>query len=182
MCIKSALDEMLKVAPLILVNYYVDLNRYLDCRKGSMSLRAYIKIDLPLILDIYNQSKLDELKFENAEFELLSLEEDEERYSKLMESEIFVYQTQDQISGFGAIHENEIRALFVHPNSRGKGIGKDLIEFLLSNIQGEACLYVASSNHPAKNLYQQYGFSVTDNFETTYNQVPVVVNKMILKK
>lgn len=147
-----------------------------------MNIRTYIKSDLPSISEIYNLSKLDELKFEDAEFELLPLEKDEERYNKLMGSEIYVYQTQGHISGFAAVLGNEIRALFVHPNSRGEGVGKKLIEFLLSRIQSEPCLYVASSNQPAIGLYQQYGFIITDTFDTTYNQMPVVANKMVLKK
>lgn len=147
-----------------------------------MSIQKYTQRDLPSIFKIYNLSKLDELKFEDAEFELPPLEEDEERYGKLMESEIYVYQAQNQISGFTAVFENEIRGLFVHPNSRGEGVGKKLIEFLLSRIQGESCLYVASSNQPAIDLYQQYGFIITDTFDTTYNQVPVVANKMVVKK
>lgn len=147
-----------------------------------MNIRAYTQDDLSAISEIYNRSKLGELKFEDTEFSLLPLEEDEERYCKLMESDIYVYQTQDQISGFAAIFGNEIRALFVHPESRGGGIGKKLMEFLLSNIQGQPCLFVVSSNRPAKDLYKKYGFSITDTFETTYNQVPVVANKMMLKK
>lgn len=146
-----------------------------------MNIRAYTQDDFSAISEIYNRSKLDELKFEDAEFELLPLEEDEERYCSLMESEIYVYQTQDQISGFAAIFENEIRALFVHPNSRREGVGKKLIEFLLSMIQGEPCLYVASSNQPAIDLYQKYGFRITNTFDTSYNQVPVLANKMLLK-
>lgn len=146
-----------------------------------MIIQVYTQNDHPSISEIYNLSKLDELKFEDVEFELLPLEEDEERYSKLMESEIYVYQAQDQISGFAAVFENEIRALFVHPNSRGEGVGKKLIEFLLSMIQGEPCLYVARSNQPAIDLYQQYGFIIIETFETTYNQVSVSAQKMALR-
>lgn len=143
-----------------------------------MNIRAYTQNDLVTIFYIYDRSKLDELKFEDKVFSLLPLQEDEVRLSGLMESEIYVYQESGQILGFGAICGNEIRALFVHPEHRGKGIGKSLFEFLLSNIQGQPCLYVASTNQPAKYLYQQYGFSVTDTFETTYNQVSVIAQKM----
>lgn len=143
-----------------------------------MSIRAYTQDDLSAIFDIYGRSKLDELKFEDKAFTLLALENDETRLKGLMESEIYVFQEQDQISGYGAFYGNEIRALFVHPTCRGKGIGKKLIEFLLSKIQGQPYLYVASSNQPAKNLYQLYGFNVTDSFQTTYNQMPVIAQKM----
>jgi len=145
-----------------------------------MSIRAYTGNDLPSIIDIYNRSKLDELQFEDRKFTLLPLEEDIPRYSKLMESAIFIYSYQGQAAGFAAICGNEIRALFVHPDFRGKGVGAELIQFLLNSVPGiEVHLYVASSNRPAKTLYQKYGFSITDTFETTYNQEPVVAQKMV---
>jgi len=143
-----------------------------------MSIRAYTENDLAEIFNIYDHSKLDELKFDDNVFTLLPLEKDKVRLGGLMESEIYVYQKEAHTFGFGAICGSEIRALFVHPKYRGIGIGKKLLEFLLSIIQGEPCLYVASTNQPAKYLYQRYGFSVIDTFETTYNQVPVVAHKM----
>jgi putative acetyltransferase len=144
-----------------------------------MNIRPYTQNDLAAIFDIYSHSKLDELKFEDREFTLLPLEMDDVRLSGLMESEIYVYQEQGAIFGFGAVCVNEIRALFVLPEHRGKGVGKKLLEFLLSHIKDQACLYVASTNQPAKYLYQRYGFSVADTFETTYNQVPVMAQKMV---
>lgn len=143
-----------------------------------MSIRAYTQNDLAAIFDIYSRSKLDELKFEDKVFTLLPLEEDDMRLNGLMASEIYVHQEQGQILGFGAVCGNEIRALFVLPECRGLGVGKKLLEFLLSNIQGQPYLYVASTNQPAKYLYQRYGFSVTDTFETTYNKVAVIAQKM----
>lgn len=143
-----------------------------------MNIRAYTQNDLAAIFDIYSRSKLDELKFEDKEFTLLPLEKDDVRLSGLMESEIYVYQEKGAIVGFGAVYVNEIRALFVLPEDRGKGVGKKLLECLLSHIKDQAFLYVASTNQPAKYLYQRYGFSVVDTFETTYGQVPVVVQKM----
>lgn len=144
-----------------------------------MSIRAYIKEDLPAIFDIYARSKLDELKFEEGIFTLLPLENDELRLSGLMESDIYVYQEHNCISGYAAVYGSEIRALFVRPEFRNKRVGRKLLEFLLSVIQGQPSLYVARSNQPAKRLYQQYGFNVTDTFETTYNQEPVTAQKMV---
>lgn len=100
-----------------------------------------------------------------------------------MESDIYVYQ-QSQTNGqimmaYGAVYQSEIRPLFVHPEHRGKGVGKALLEYLLLCIKGEVCLYVAKSNHEAKALYGTYGFKVTDEFETQYNGVAVMANKMV---
>ena len=57
-----------------------------------MGIRAYIQTDLVSIFDIYDRSKLDELKFEDKTFALLPLESDDVRLSELMESEIYVHQ------------------------------------------------------------------------------------------
>lgn len=144
-----------------------------------MSIRTYVDSDLPSIFDIYRHSKLDELTFEDKVFRLLPLEEDEVRLRELMESDIYLYHEEDCILGYGAIYGNEVRALLVRPEFRGRGVGKSLLEFLLTLIQGQPCLYVARSNQPAKRLYQFYGFSVIDTFETTYNQEPVMAQKMV---
>lgn len=142
-----------------------------------MNIRKYNKNDYDAILDIYAASKLDELLFEEDMFELLPLEKDATRLSKLMESEIYIYEDSGVI-GYGANCGSEIRALFVHPKGRKKGIGKCLLEFLLSKIPGEATLYVAKSNEPAKKLYKKFGFEVVEEFETSYNGIPVFANKM----
>ncbi len=143
-----------------------------------MTIRASREEDFPQIFDIYSSSKLDELQFEEQAFSLVPIEKDSNRLSELMESDVYVFHNEQLIQGYGALYCNEIRALFVRPESRGMGIGKKLLEFLLSNIPSNACLYVASTNHPAKKLYSAYGFNVTDTFKTTYNQLPVLAQKM----
>ncbi len=143
----------------------------------SVSIRKYLESDYQSILTIYESSKLDELKFESAEFELLPFEKDVVRSTQILESDIYIYGGEDVI-GFCAYKGTEIRALFVHPKARGKGVGIKLLEFMLSNIVGSATLYVASSNYPAIKLYQKYGFENTSQFETTYNGTPVLANKM----
>lgn len=56
-----------------------------------MSIRAYTQTDLPEIFDIYNRSKLDELKFEETLFTLLPLEKDAIRLSGLLEAKMYLY-------------------------------------------------------------------------------------------
>lgn len=142
-----------------------------------MSIRKFIENDRKLIFDIYTQSKLDELKYEAIEFKLLPLEQDEYRLNQLNESDIYVYE-ENGVVGYGAHYGPEIRALFVLPKVRRKGIGIKLLEFLLSKISGDAILYVAASNNPAINLYKKYGFKIMNEFETSYNQIQVKAVKM----
>ncbi len=143
-----------------------------------MNIRPFRDNDFPAILDIYAKSKLDELRFENEAFELLPLEEDGIRLAGLRESEIYVYDD-GGVVGYCALFGSEIRALFVCPSARGKGIGKSLLEFILLKVLGSVSLYVAKTNVPAKQLYYNFGFRITNEFETTYNGVEVLANKMV---
>lgn len=143
-----------------------------------MSIREFTENDYPIILEIYAQTKLDELRYENKMFELLPLEKDKIRLEELMESDIYLYDN-GSVLAYGAICDKEIRALFVLPKSRGVGIGKELLKFLITKTSSAAILHVAESNNAAKNLYENCGFKVTETFETTYNGMPVFANKMI---
>ncbi len=143
-----------------------------------MNIRPFRDNDFQEILEIYANSKLDELRFETEVFELLPLEEDKTRLAALRESDIYVYED-GGVKGYGALCGSEIRALFVCPRARGKGIGKSLLDFIFLKVTGSVSLYVAKTNIPAKQLYLSVGFVITDEFETMYNGVSVLANKMV---
>ncbi|OUR89802.1 GNAT family N-acetyltransferase [Gammaproteobacteria bacterium 42_54_T18] len=143
-----------------------------------MNIRPFEQTDYPLVLDIYSKSKLDELIYESQEFKFLPLDQDAKRLAELQESDIYVFDNNGVI-GYGAVFGEEIRALFIHPSGRGKGFGQTLLEYLLTKISGAASLYVAKTNAPAKALYEKFGFIVVDEFEASYNGVPVCANKMM---
>jgi len=145
-----------------------------------MTIRPYRETDFPDVLSIYAASKLDELIYEDRSFQLLPLDQDPKRLEGFLASQVFVYE-QDGVKAYAARNHSEITALFVHPQGRGTGLGKRLLQFLLDGIEGEAVLYVAKTNHPAKQLYERHGFSVTSEFLTEYNGTPVLANKMVRK-
>lgn len=145
-----------------------------------MNIRPIHADDFESVKRIYNLSKLDELRFENTQFELRPLERDDRRCSELLECEIFVYED-GRILGYGALFGNEIRGLFVHPNARGKGIGSCLLEYLLARSEHPTRLFIAKTNSPARVLYERYGFEIIREFETTYNGLPVLANEMVRK-
>ena len=142
-----------------------------------MCIRPYKSDDFEAIESIYNVSKLDELRYENQIFELLPLLSDEHRLNSLLESQIIVYDDHE-ILGYGAYLDSEIRSLFVHPATRNQNIGSKLLVHMLKLATVPARLFVAKSNKPAKQLYSKYGFKVTEEFQTSYNGIPVLANKM----
>lgn len=160
-----------------------------------MSIRVYKKADYPTILKIYADSKLDELRFEANTFEFMPLERDVKRREELFESEIFVFDA-DGVVAYGALfcgantridasvpaRPSEIRAVCVSPSARAKGIGKQLLQYLIDKCPGDILLSVAESNKPAITLYQSYGFVTTKTFETDYNGAPVVASEMCLRR
>ena len=146
-----------------------------------MKIRKFVDSDFPSIINIYAESKLDELEYESTKFELLPLNKDTVRLNKLRESDIYVYDDNGVI-GYGAIYQSEIRALFISSSRRKEGIGKTLLEHLLLQAKDPVVLYVAKSNRKAKALYEKYGFDVTEEFETTYNGKAVLANKMTMSK
>jgi len=58
----------------------------------------------------------------------------------------------------------EIRAIYVHPDHQGKGIGSRLLAKGLSGLRergfGRALLWVIDSNHQARGFYEASGFVV----------------------
>lgn len=143
-----------------------------------MIIRPFNEDDFADIVDIYAKSKLDELKFEEKDVELIPLIEDQKRLTEFQESDVYVYE-ENRILGYGALFGSEIRSLFVTPESRGRAVGKHLLEYLISLVEGPVILHVVASNTPAKKLYEKYGFKVVGEFEATYNNVIVHANKMV---
>lgn len=57
----------------------------------------------------------------------------------------------------GYIPENILVYIAVHPDMRGKGLGKQLMEMALENCKGSIALHVEKDN-PARFLYEKLGF------------------------
>lgn len=139
-----------------------------------MPVREFAEPDLAAVCAVYAAAKLDEFLHEERPFTLLPLEQDGERMGYLRQSEVFVYEDeQGEVQGFGARTGPQIRAMFVAPAARGKGVGRQLLERLLQGLDGQVALNVAASNLNARALYQRYGFAPDREFATSYNGVPV---------
>lgn len=144
-----------------------------------MHIRNYTKQDKESIIDLYNTSKLDELKFEKVEFELIPLQADKERNRLIFNSQILVY-NDGQTKGFVVFDDQRITGIFVGSEFRGQGIGQSLLRTAIEIINSEVRLQVVASNTPAMELYSSFGFKVATTEIGHYNGQEVLINKMIL--
>jgi len=58
----------------------------------------------------------------------------------------------------GFIPEHILVYIAVHEDARGKGLGKQLMERIIDETEGDIALHVEPDN-PAKYLYEKYGFT-----------------------
>lgn len=86
--------------------------------KGNFKANSFIEKDY--WLEIYNQTKVDFL--ENFK--------------------TYVYAENDEILGFISIYDNEIKAIYVKEEYRGKGIGSKLINYCRDNLEKDVEIFV----------------------------------------
>lgn len=81
--------------------------------------------------------------------------------------DLYVVRGDGDILGFLGTGDNEIQMLFLHPDARGKGIGKLLVRFAI-----DECLVtkveVNEQNEQAVGFYQYMGFKVRNRLETDH--------------
>ena len=58
----------------------------------------------------------------------------------------------------GYIPENILVYIAVHNSTRGKGVGRKLMEHVIDHVEGDIALHVEPDN-PAKSLYEKIGFT-----------------------
>lgn len=69
-----------------------------------------------------------------------------------------------KIVGFVGVAEQKIEMLFLDPNTRGKGIGKQLTEFAIQTLQANA-VDVNEQNEQAVGFYLKMGFKQVSRSE-----------------
>ena len=72
---------------------------------------------------------------------------------------LFVYDSNGEILGTGALDKNEIRTMFVKPKMQVKGIGKKILNFLINKAQSKGLKKVWLKSSPeAEIFYKKQGF------------------------
>lgn len=85
-----------------------------------------------------------------------------------------------QILGFAGVAEENLEMLFVHPDHRGKGVGKLLLEVALRHL-GVKKVDVNEQNVQALEFYRHLGFKVVGRSELDSSGKPYPILHMELK-
>jgi putative acetyltransferase len=118
--------------------------------------------DYPEIIDVWEQSVRATHHFLPEEY----LQQIKSLLPSIFPAvQLFVSQDDYKIAGFVGVAEMKIEMLFIHPESRGKGIGKQLTEFAIHELQADK-VDVNEQNEQATGFYQRMGFVVTGREET----------------
>jgi ribosomal protein S18 acetylase RimI-like enzyme len=143
-----------------------------------MELRPYQNKDWTVVCEIYDLSKPDELRGVVEPNAILPLDADPNMKALFRDSRIVVMEEAGRVVGFAGIRATFITWLFVHPNSRRRGVATALIRQLLSEVEGPVTLNVVKSNDAALSLYQSIGFAVEREYPGNFQGSPCQVAKL----
>ena len=85
-----------------------------------------------------------------------------------------------EIIGFLGVAAHNLEMLFIHPDYRGKSIGKSLLNFALKNMQVTK-VDVNEQNEQALGFYKHFGFHVVNRSEVDASGKPYPILHMELK-
>tara|TARA_R110002073_G_scaffold4213_4_gene28084 strand:- start:45219 stop:45638 length:420 start_codon:yes stop_codon:yes gene_type:complete len=124
-------------------------------------IRKYKEIEIPILLDIWEQASKVAHPFLDAEFSQMVKKAMSEMY--LPNSDTWVYEESNVIVGFISMAENEIGGLFVYPKHHSKGIGTALINHI-NQFHTTLEVEVFEQNEIGKPFYEKYGFKKINEY------------------
>lgn len=145
-----------------------------------MIIRDYKPEDWDTICKIFDLAKPDEMRGSCNTNAVLPLTEDKNLIQLFNNSRIIVAALDEEIVGFAGFSGQLISWLFVDPAYYRQGIGKKLLDTVLSYVGEKAYLNVAKYNEPAKTLYFSRGFHIVNEYHGLYNGFEAVALRLAL--
>lgn len=102
------------------------------------------------------------------------------RFLKLVDL-YFTTNAQGSVNGFLGVLDGKIEMLFLHPQARGTGIGKQLLQYAITTL-GCTLVDVNEQNEPAVGFYKHHGFAVIGRSEKDGLGMPYPLLQMQLKR
>lgn len=113
--------------------------------------------DMDALLEIWLSATLVSHDFIPASFWRAQLQD--MRHFYLPYSQVWVYERAGAVTGFYALVEEQLAAIFVAPAYQGQGIGKCLLNHAKSQ-RSSLLLQVYQRNHKSLAFYESQGFAI----------------------
>lgn len=120
-------------------------------------IRAYREEDLDAVIEIWLNASVQAHHFVPQEYWQSQVENMRSIY--IPASEVYVYEADEGMLGFYALHEDALAAIFVSPNNQGQGIGKQLLHHAKAK-RSLLTLCVYKANLASYQFYISQGFKV----------------------
>lgn len=118
-------------------------------------IRKHLPSDLDVVMDIWFRAQSLAHPFLQKSFVEMVTKAMREMY--IPGSETWVYEDRGEVVGFIGMQAIEIGGLFVHPDHHSKGIGSQLVNFILEK-QKELEVEVFVKNTIGRSFYDKFGF------------------------
>lgn len=94
---------------------------------------------------------------------------------------LYAVKFEEEVMGFIGINKKSIQMLFIHPDARGKGLGKTLIDFARDK-HGVNTVDVNEQNKQAVGFYEKLGFVTYERSEQDGAGKPFPILSMALQQ
>jgi GNAT superfamily N-acetyltransferase len=88
----------------------------------------------------------------------------------LRDQDVLVAETDGEISGFIAMHEDMVEHLYVRPDLLRRGVGSVLLEQAKQRLPSGFRLWVFQENLPARAFYERHGLHVIEETDGSRNE------------
>lgn len=120
-------------------------------------IRKFKQSDIDEVISIWLEASIKAHDFVNRDFWKSKVKDMREIY--IPSAETFVYGDERIIQGFVSLYNDTIAAIFVSPDSQGKGIGKLLIQ-KAKDVRVNLNLTVYKENQKSVLFYEKHGFTI----------------------
>ncbi len=126
-----------------------------------IKIREYRSSDWNHISGIHDAARMIELTNAKLEAAFIPLKEAADK-EDLFAYTLCVAEWQEKVVGFGAYLENEIGWLYVDPEYMRKGIGTQLVQYMMAHTKRPLEIEVLAGNDSALKLYEKMGFQTKE--------------------
>jgi len=124
-------------------------------------IRKYKDSDIEEILEVWYQASRMAHPFLDADF--MGMEKRNIRDVYIPNTTTWVYEKEGVILGFISMMGNEVGAIFVRPDMHGKGIGRQLMDFVAA-YHDVMEVEVFERNAVGRAFYDKYGFELIEEY------------------